>query len=150
MTEAHRYVRSVAPTLILVPNALIDTWITEVEKHFGDSLTLIIFFDSNTGDRRRKLVELQKPLDKLDLTVPSTGTTVILSSYQTWARRTTREIDLEQRMRSILLAFDLGTTLRGLATMREPRESSPLRQLFCCCSNQTRRSSNRETNKSRH
>ncbi|KAJ6083351.1 hypothetical protein N7467_007486 [Penicillium canescens] len=83
MTEAHRYVRSVAPTLILVPNALIDTWITEVEKHFGDSLTLIIFFDSSTrtGDRRRKrltaskLVELQKTLDKLDLTVPSTGTT---------------------------------------------------------------------------
>jgi SNF2 family DNA or RNA helicase len=113
MTEAHRYVRSVAPTLILVPNALIDTWITEVEKHFGDSLTLIIFFDSNTGDRRRKLVELQKPLDKLDLTVPSTGTTVILSSYQTCARRTTREIDLEQRMRSTLLVFDLGTTIAG-------------------------------------
>src|SRR4051794_10765060 len=113
MTEAHRYVRSVAPTLILVPNALINTWITEVEKHFGDSLMLIIFFDSNTGDRRRKLVELQKTLDKLDLTVPSTGTTVILWSYQTWARRTTREIDLEQRMRSILLVFDLGTTIAG-------------------------------------
>ncbi|OGE53118.1 hypothetical protein PENARI_c008G02999 [Penicillium arizonense] len=80
MTEAHRYVRSVAPTLILVPDALINTWITEVEKHFGDSLTLIIFFDSNTGDRRRKLVELQKPLDKLDLTVrPPTTTETVLS-----------------------------------------------------------------------
>jgi hypothetical protein len=86
----------------MVPKALIGTWITEVEKHFGDSLTLIIFFDSSTrtGDRRRKrltaskLVELQKTLDNIDLTVPSTGTTVILSSYQTWARRTTREIDL--------------------------------------------------------
>jgi hypothetical protein len=95
MTEARRYVRSVARDAILVPKALIDTRITEVEKHVGDSLTLIIFFDSNTGDRRRKLVELQKTLDKLDLTVPSTGTTVILSSYQTWACRTTREIDLD-------------------------------------------------------
>jgi hypothetical protein len=119
-----------------------------VEKHFGDSLTLIIFFDSSTrtGDRRRKrlpasklvelklvelkLVELQKTLNYIDLTVPSTVTTVILSSYQTWARRTTREIDLDGNgARPVPPAQPLiprrWTWI--LATDLQPKTSSPIK-----------------------
>jgi hypothetical protein len=95
--------RTFAPSLILVPNALVDTWITEIDRHFGDALTLILFFGSSTrtGDRRRKaltvskVTDLQSTLHGLDPSNPATGTTVVLSSYQTWARRTTREVDLE-------------------------------------------------------
>ncbi|KAJ6089266.1 Helicase C-terminal [Penicillium canescens] len=95
--------RTFAPSLILVPNALVDTWVTEIDRHFGDALTLVLLFGSSTrtGDRRRKaltiskLTDLQSTLDGLDPSNPATGTTVVLSSYQTWARRTTRVVDLE-------------------------------------------------------
>jgi SNF2 family DNA or RNA helicase len=90
-----------APSLILVPNALVDTWVTEIERHFGDALRLILFFgqSSRTGAGRRKdqtvskLADLQSKLAGLDPKDPTTGATVIISSYQTWARRTTHLVD---------------------------------------------------------
>lgn len=90
-----------APTLVLVPNTPVDTWITEIDRHFGDALTLIIFFGSSsrTGDYYRntltvsKLEDLQAALRRLDSKNAATGTTVVLSSYQMWACRTTREVD---------------------------------------------------------
>ncbi|KAJ5162548.1 Helicase C-terminal [Penicillium capsulatum] len=101
--ESQETSRTFTPSLILVPNALMDTWITEIDRHFGDALTLIIFFGSSnrTGDQHRKsqtisrIEDLQAALARLDPSDPATGTTVVLSSYQTWARRTTREVDRE-------------------------------------------------------
>ncbi|KAJ6109384.1 Helicase C-terminal [Penicillium sp. IBT 16267x] len=54
--------RDFFPTLILVPSALVDTWITEIDGHFGDALTLILFFgsDTRTGDLRRKAATISK------------------------------------------------------------------------------------------
>ncbi|KAJ6112271.1 Helicase C-terminal [Penicillium sp. IBT 18751x] len=87
----------------LLTDACVDTWFTEIDQHFGDALTLILFFGSSsrTGDHHRKaktvgtLADLKSALDSLDPTNPTTGTTVVLSSYQTWARRTTQEVDSE-------------------------------------------------------
>ncbi|KGO38096.1 Helicase, C-terminal [Penicillium expansum] len=92
-----------APSLILVPNALVDTWTSEIDRHFGDALQLIVFFGSTTrtSDRRRKsqivgtLEELHNHLNQLHSSDSITGLTVVLSSYQTWARRTTYEVDAE-------------------------------------------------------
>ncbi|KGO71992.1 hypothetical protein PEX1_032980 [Penicillium expansum] len=67
------------PTLILVPNPLVTTY--------------------RTGDTRRKTVTvgtvtaLEDHLTALDSHDPATGTTVVLSPYQTWARRTTTKLD---------------------------------------------------------
>ncbi|OQD81536.1 hypothetical protein PENSOL_c214G11656, partial [Penicillium solitum] len=49
------------PTLILVPSALIDTWLLEIERHFGDALTVRLFYGakSRTGDSERKLMLLE-------------------------------------------------------------------------------------------
>jgi SNF2 family DNA or RNA helicase len=95
--------RTFAPSLMLAPSALVDTWVTEIERHFGDALKLILFSGSSTrtGDRRRKaqtvgkLTDLKSKLAELDPKDPNAGITVVLSSYQTWARRTTRLVDLE-------------------------------------------------------
>ncbi|KAJ6112328.1 Helicase C-terminal [Penicillium sp. IBT 18751x] len=92
--------RRFALSLILVPNALVDTWMTEIDRHFGDALTVFLFFGSSTRtshSRRKeqtisKASELKKALRALDPHAPSTGLTIVLSSYQTWARRTTDEI----------------------------------------------------------
>ncbi|KAJ5409164.1 uncharacterized protein N7487_003523 [Penicillium crustosum] len=49
------------PTLILVPSALIDTWLLEIERHFGDALTVRLFYGAKTrtGDSERKLMLLE-------------------------------------------------------------------------------------------
>ncbi|KAJ6019132.1 hypothetical protein N7499_009710 [Penicillium canescens] len=61
-----------------------------VEKHFGDSLTLIIFDSSTlTGDRRRKLLTASK-LASISSTSPCRPPVPRLS-----CRPTTREIDLD-------------------------------------------------------
>ncbi|OQD80065.1 hypothetical protein PENSOL_c279G03716, partial [Penicillium solitum] len=89
------------PTLILVPSALIDTWLLEIERHFGDALTVRLFYGakSRTGDSERKLMlleslgEVQAFLGRCPTDQASSARTVILSSYNTWATRTTTEID---------------------------------------------------------
>lgn len=89
------------PSLILVPSALIDTWLLEIDRHFGDALTVRLFYStkSRTGDSERKLVMLES-LDELNTFLGccptdqvSSARTVVLSSYNTWATRTTAEID---------------------------------------------------------
>ncbi|KAJ5396373.1 uncharacterized protein N7487_010676 [Penicillium crustosum] len=49
------------PTLILVPSALIDTWLLEIERHFGDALIVRLFYSAKTrtGDSERKLMLLE-------------------------------------------------------------------------------------------
>ena len=89
------------PTLVLVPSALIDTWLLEIERHFGDALTVRLFYGakSRTGDSERKLMlleslgEVRKFLGRCPADQASSARTVILSSYNTWATRTTTEID---------------------------------------------------------
>ena len=89
------------PTLILVPSALIDTWLLEIERHFGDALTVRLFYGAKTrtGDSERKLMlleslgEVQAFLGRCPPHQTSSARTVILSSYNTWATRTTTEID---------------------------------------------------------
>ncbi|KAJ6143029.1 hypothetical protein N7471_002482 [Penicillium samsonianum] len=73
------------PSLILVPSALIDIWLLEIERHFGDA-TVRVFYGvkARNGDSERKLLMLEPSL---------LGHTVILSSYITWAARTTTEVD---------------------------------------------------------
>jgi SNF2 family DNA or RNA helicase len=101
--EAEAVRDTFAPSLILVPNALVDTWVTEIERHFGDALRLILFFgqSTRTGAGRRKeqtiskLADLKSKLAGLNPKDPKTGVTVIISSYQTWARRTTQLVDEE-------------------------------------------------------
>jgi hypothetical protein len=69
----------------------VDTWVTEVERHFGDALRLILFFgvSTRTGAGRRKaqtvgkLTDLKSKLAEVDPKDPNTGITVVLSSYQT-------------------------------------------------------------------
>ncbi|KAJ5924231.1 Helicase C-terminal [Penicillium verhagenii] len=47
------------------------------------------------ADPLAKSADLQSMLDSLDPLDPATGTTIILSSYQAWDRRTTREVDID-------------------------------------------------------
>jgi hypothetical protein len=116
-----------APSLVLVPNALVDTWTSEIDKHFGDALQLILFFGSTTrtSDRRRKtqivatLEELYKTLNKLSSSDSLTGRTIVLSSYQTWARRTTYEVDADGK-----------TLSRPTPSTTPSRPSSSGRQIY--------------------
>ncbi|KAJ5209980.1 Helicase C-terminal [Penicillium cf. griseofulvum] len=110
-----------APSLVLVPNALVDTWTSEIDKHFGDALQLILFFGSTTrtSDHRRKtqivatLEELHKTLNKLSSSDSLTGHTIVLSSRQIYHD----DVDEDELSNSYPEALDeMTTTLSELAS----------------------------------
>ncbi|KXG53046.1 SNF2-related protein [Penicillium griseofulvum] len=91
------------PTLVLVPSALIDTWLLEIERHFGDALTIRLFYGTKarTEYSERKLIMLESlPQVEAFMRCPtskvSSGHTIMLSSYNTWATRMTTGIDQEE------------------------------------------------------
>ncbi|KAL4777955.1 SNF2 family N-terminal domain-containing protein [Aspergillus varians] len=85
------------PTLILCPSGLIDTWLTEITRRFGDAFKVLLFHGNSihTGDFKRKnlIVDnvdaLRTKLKALGPKDPATSRTLVLSSYTTWASRTT-------------------------------------------------------------
>lgn len=87
------------PTLILCPPSVIDTWFDEWQLRFQDIFNVRLFHGSrkHTSNVRRanaiidNIDELRPWLEVLDRTDPNTARTIILSSYQTWAKRTTCE-----------------------------------------------------------
>ncbi|KAL4958616.1 uncharacterized protein BDV14DRAFT_206514, partial [Aspergillus stella-maris] len=87
------------PTLVLCPPAVIDTWYDEWAKRFKEIFTLRLFHGSRkhtSNVRRQELIidevtELQQWMGALDATDPRTARTIVLSSYQTWSKRTTSE-----------------------------------------------------------
>ncbi|KAI9370901.1 hypothetical protein BJX61DRAFT_544160 [Aspergillus egyptiacus] len=84
------------PTLVLCQSVLIDTWLSEYYKYFGDVLELWLFHGSSahTSDFRRKNIivdsteELRAKVKALDPKDTKTAKVVILSTYATWSTRT--------------------------------------------------------------
>lgn len=81
------------PTLVVCPPGVINTWLTEASRRFGDALPLYIFHRSaeHTGDVQRKSCtlsnakQLQDLLWSLDPDNAKTSHTIILTLYATWS-----------------------------------------------------------------
>ncbi|KAL4981348.1 P-loop containing nucleoside triphosphate hydrolase protein [Aspergillus falconensis] len=88
------------PTLILCPAGLVDTWFLEISTRFGTLLPVRIFHrdrEHTSDERRKELVintvdELNRFCSQLKADDLDTAKTIILSSYSTWSKRTTREL----------------------------------------------------------
>lgn len=89
------------PSLIIVPPSLLETsWYPEIETRFGNALHLRVFYgDSRTTSNQSgkealltNLTDLTEWYDSLDFASVRTAKTIVLTSYETWARRTTRQV----------------------------------------------------------
>ncbi|KAF9893927.1 hypothetical protein FE257_008898 [Aspergillus nanangensis] len=89
------------PTLILTPAGVVDTWASEILDRFGDAFNLIIFHGKESQTKSAKLktlivenlTTLQIRLSKLDNKNIRTARTIVLSSYSTWAERSTELVE---------------------------------------------------------
>lgn len=93
------------PTLLVTPTVVIDVWIKEIDRYFGDQMEVLIFYGStqSTGNYRYKrrtidkLKHLHERINKLDPTDVKTAPTVVITSYSTWSLRTTQEVQPEDQ-----------------------------------------------------
>ncbi|TGO10789.1 hypothetical protein BTUL_0125g00020 [Botrytis tulipae] len=83
------------PTLVLCPSSLINVHIKDIER-FEGKLNVKIFWGNGKGippnwtsNVLSDLNQLEDFVEKLDPKNPETAKVVILSTYSTWARRTT-------------------------------------------------------------
>ncbi|KAJ5745350.1 SNF2-related protein [Penicillium odoratum] len=85
------------PQLVLCPKSLVDMWYTEVKDQFGETFTVKVFYGypkkAPKSDRERCIIksnaELLEFLGSLEPKCKTTGRVIIISSYDTFARRTT-------------------------------------------------------------
>lgn len=77
------------PKIVVAPAGVIDVWIQEIDRYFGDQLTVLIFHGSpGTANRLRKRHSLIKDIDhlhervgQLDPKDVRTALTVVVTSY---------------------------------------------------------------------
>ncbi|KAJ5101226.1 hypothetical protein NUU61_003448 [Penicillium alfredii] len=67
--------RKYKPTLILYLSLLIETWLEQIERYFGNAFDIYIFY------------AFKAFIGGLILRDPKTAATVVLSSYNTWTAR---------------------------------------------------------------
>lgn len=92
---AARHGHSTKPTLVLCPSGLVDTWVGEVRAHIGETIHPLVFHRSQAATSipwekemtRDTFEDLQATLTALD--EATAARTVVVSSYHTWAIRTT-------------------------------------------------------------
>ncbi|KAJ5947658.1 SNF2-related protein [Penicillium verhagenii] len=85
------------PQLILCPKSLVDMWYTEGKEQFGDVFTIKVFYGgppkNPKSDREKNIIknnaELIELLHSLSPTKKETAKVVIISTYDTFASRTT-------------------------------------------------------------
>ncbi|KAL4798953.1 P-loop containing nucleoside triphosphate hydrolase protein [Aspergillus venezuelensis] len=82
------------PTLIVVPAVLIDSWYTEISTTFGQHIKLRLFHSRQAhvaGDKRQITIDTVEELQSWIAGLSEdreTGRTVVLTSYNTWSKRT--------------------------------------------------------------
>lgn len=98
-TQVQDYTQSMIyhPLTIIVPASVILHWVDQIDHFFKHKLTVMIFWGSSeNGDTSWKertvntMTDLRSKLGGLDVDDPRTGCTVVVTSYQTWTKRTTK------------------------------------------------------------
>ncbi|KAJ6110478.1 hypothetical protein N7486_002713 [Penicillium sp. IBT 16267x] len=85
------------PQLVLCPKSLVDMWYAEGTEQFGDAFVIKVFYGSlpkNPKNDREKCIignneNLMEYLGTLDSQSPGTARVIIISTYDTFASRTT-------------------------------------------------------------
>ncbi|KAJ5536413.1 hypothetical protein N7513_009599 [Penicillium frequentans] len=85
------------PQLVLCPKSLVDMWYAEGTEHFGDAFVIKVFYGSPPknpkSDRDNCIIQnnekLMEYLNTLDSSREETARVVIISTYDTFAFRTT-------------------------------------------------------------
>ncbi|KAJ5992493.1 SNF2-related protein [Penicillium sp. IBT 35674x] len=92
-SEARRYY----PQLVLCPKSLVDMWYAEATEHFGGAFVIKVFYGpppkNPKSDREKCIIKnnenLMEYLGTLDTNRKETARVVIISTYDTFASRTT-------------------------------------------------------------
>ncbi|KAL4982726.1 P-loop containing nucleoside triphosphate hydrolase protein [Aspergillus falconensis] len=92
------------PTLVVAPGGVLPVWIRELRITWGGQLTFRIYYRSRaaTTDLAIKALtlepdELAPYVKGLDARDPATAKTLILTSYETWSIRTTKEANSSEQ-----------------------------------------------------
>jgi SNF2 family DNA or RNA helicase len=129
------------PTLIVVPNSLIDTWYREITKFFKDTLHIRQYYSNefNVKDINRKANTLpsnaKAAANKVRTAFPSNDArnarVVVLTAYETFAQRIRiqgkKELQKGENQHPPLFFFSLPFPLRGGVPQTEVCRSTSTR-----------------------